>query len=106
MTHYTHTYTHLSPQAADDKALKDMIDYLGQSRFDLLIEATKDPSLTINGLNMLLGFAGVSGYPFHAFARRHMLTRYREWMATDDGDGLTIATDAAGFPTKELEANS
>jgi hypothetical protein len=49
---------------------------------------------------MTLGFAGISGRPFHAFCRRYCLNKYREWMASNDG-GSPVQTDEEGFRIKE-----
>jgi hypothetical protein len=96
MTHYNTSYKELSRSEADEKAIQDIIDWLGQEKFDKIVEHLKDQP--INTVNFALSFAGVSGYPFHSFCRKYMLDRYRAWMAEEPDP---IATDENGYPIEQ-----
>lgn len=96
-------YSNLSREDADRAALKDMLQYLGVEKFDLLIDMTQgevfsdDPVKGIAQINFYCGFAGVTGLPFFAFCRKYAKQAYRQWMAT----GVHIVhTDSAGFSIK------
>ena|SRR5687768_3837839 len=95
--HYYLDYTKLPNKEADEKALKDIREYLSQDQWDCLMQLVGNPATPINTINFCLGFTGVSGYPFHAFCRKYMLDKYREWMATPQGDEPGIETDEHGF---------
>lgn len=82
-------------EEADLAAIHDMRNYLGDEKFGLLVRVTKEPGLTIGKLSFLMEFAGVSGYPSHAFCRRYCLDLYREWMHSGDD---AVPTDSKGFP--------
>jgi hypothetical protein len=117
MSHYEKKYTSSDRKADDEQAIQDIVEYLGMKRIPLfgdLVQLAvcveheilckgRDGELhkqTIEGLNMTLGFAGISGRPFHAFCRRYCLNKYREWMASNDG-GSPVQTDEEGFRIKE-----
>lgn len=98
-----HTIVHYSKapnrEAADEQAISDIIDYFGPERMnavELLIDrATKAMTAEhIQSLNCAFGFAGITGYPFHAFMRRYALTAYRAWMHSEPDP---VPTDEAGF---------
>ena len=79
-------------QAKDARAIKDLLDYVGQDKFNrLCVLAGKGD---VNVLNFGMSFAGVSGLPFHAFARKYCLEAYRAWM-NDGAD--PVMTDEQGF---------
>lgn len=107
------SYKGLDRKRADEKAIQDIAGYLGDERValfgDLVAYATcieheiemlgqdgKPHKQTMQGLNMTFGFAGISGYPFHAFCRRYCLSAYRTWMASSS-DGQPVETDEEGF---------
>lgn len=94
------SYKGLPRWQADDKAIDDLRHYVGEKTFKVLREEA-DQCTTVKHLreiNAAMAFAaGVQGYPFHAFARRYMLTAYREWMHTGDD---AQQTDEHGFPIK------
>jgi hypothetical protein len=92
MSHYTKSYADLSREQADAGAIADMREYLNDKQWEALLELAKAGN--VRHVNMALGLAGVSGRPFHAFCRAHMLEAYRAWMA--DGDDA-VQTDEAGF---------
>lgn len=97
MSHYDVSYKNIQSRTErDSKAIQDIIDYIGKEKFRILEQITEDPKHSIGMLNMAMGFAGVSGMPFHAFCRRYPLAKYRIWMA-DDSFGDPIETDEQGF---------
>lgn len=108
--HYETSYKNLPREEADEKAIQDIMDYLGTEKTSLFgdlvqlatyIELDKEiegRKQTIQSLNMTFGFGGISGYPFHAFCRRYCLSKYRAWMA--DGSD-SISTDEQGFTISE-----
>ena len=94
---YEVSYKGMDPEAADEKAISDIMEYLGIEKAalfgDLVALAThieweipcesNDGQMRtqkIQGLNMAMGFAGISGFPFHAFCRRFCPTKYKKWM--------------------------
>jgi hypothetical protein len=113
--HYERSYKGTDRKAADEKALCDILDYLGTENLPLYGDLVglavcieheipceaNDGQLrkqSIQGLNMTFGFAGISGYPFHAFCRRYCPNKYREWMTTGD-DAMELDTE--GFAVEE-----
>lgn len=117
MTHYNIDYSTLqmSEKEKDEKAIQDILEYLGMEKAALfgdivqlaccieheILCLSNDGQLrkqTIQGLNMTLGFAGISGRPFHAFCRRYCLSKYREWMASGSDP---VQTDEEGFRVEE-----
>ena len=95
MTHHNVSYKSITDRKERDRrAIQDTIEYLGQDRWELLLEIIKTDS--ISTINMTMGFIGVSGYPFHAICRAYRLEDYRAWMASSDG-GNPVQTDAEGF---------
>ena len=79
----------------DEKAIQDIKDYLSPELWDIMMELIEGPH-TIKDINMSLAFAGVSGYPFHAFCRKYSLEKYREWMQSPNG-GEPVIVDEQGF---------
>lgn len=113
MTHYLTKYDSLTRQQADDKAIEDIIEYLGNTPEKIVLFAelavlancieheilceSNDGTLrkpTIQGLNMTFGFAGISGRPFHAFCRKFCFNKYVAWM-TSGNDAVQL--DEEGF---------
>lgn len=88
---YTVSYT--AGARADEKAIKDCRDYLGE-RFHILEQAIKEAG-SVDGAFMSCGFAGIRGYPAHALLRKYRLADYRDWMHAGDD---AVMTDDAGFP--------
>lgn len=101
MTQYDRHYSG-SPREMDDTAIADMREYLEPQQWNALVKLASLPETTINHVNFAMAFAGVSGRPFHAFCRRYMLERYREWMASEpdpietDDEGHRLETANAG----------
>jgi hypothetical protein len=90
---YTVTYAG-SREEQDADAIRDTEEYLGD-RWPLLLSAVRDTTRSVEGLGMLMGFAGVTGRPFHALMRRERLADYIAWMRSG-ADAVDV--DAAGFP--------
>lgn len=98
--HYEVSYKDMDPTEADEKAIRDIVDYLdGREQLfgDLVQLATcveheipcessdgKARVQPFHSLNMTFGFAGIQGFPFHAFCRRYCPNKYAEWMASGD----------------------
>ena len=91
---YTTDYTGLSNMERQSRALADVLHYLGEERMRKLVKHIRDPNMTIGELNVVCGFAGLKGAPFHALMREYRLTDYRAWMH-DPSD--PILTDEDGF---------
>jgi hypothetical protein len=98
MTHYTVHYTGTNAEI-DARAIKDVVGYLGDERFQVLIEAFHDPERTIMSLNFLCGFAGIQDRPFFALARKYRLADFREWMHSGPD---SIQTDESGYPVTDI----
>ena len=83
----------------DDKAIADIQSYLGEKAWKVLLEeALKVQSGNdFQQINIAMSFAGISGFPVHAFGRRYCLVGYREWMAKPDEEGKSFPTDEHGF---------
>jgi hypothetical protein len=96
MSHYTRNYKQLANQEADKAALEDIREYLENSNaLASLIrtaQSIRDGECDIETLGIWFGFAGISGYPFHAFCRQHCLEAYKRWMKEGG-----IETDREGF---------
>ena len=98
---YSVLYQQGTPEECDEQALQDMRGYLSEKQWDAVmrivghIEAGKG---TIDTLNLSLGFAGVSGYPFHAFCRKYLLQQYIEWRTTGE---CATPVDERGFAEGE-----
>lgn len=101
MTHYDTSYKHLPRKEADEKALEDIKEYLGEEIYNNFVKeieagiATGD--VTAKTINMYFGFAGISGYPYHAFCRKYCLASYREWMHSGKDP---VQTDENGYTIK------
>ena len=106
---YEISYKGMDGKAAEEKAINDVAEYLGSARAylfaDLVQLATciehkipcqsNDGSLRlqkIQGLNMTFGFAGITGFPFHAFAKRYYPKAYAEWI----GEAETATSASEG----------
>jgi hypothetical protein len=70
MSHHEVDYSELEGAAKEIKALADIIDYLGQEKFNLLVEHTKtcDAGYVRGALTHV---AGISGYPVTAFINHY-----------------------------------
>lgn len=111
MTHYHTDYSTIQDRKAkDEQAIKDIREYLSQAQWDafmimvgeLKADQSRTPTKKIQSLNFAMGmFAGITGFPFHAFCRKYLLAEYREFMADHDIDGIVLETDAEGFPIHE-----
>lgn len=96
---YEVSYKGMDPEAADEKAISDIIEYLGTEKAALFgdlvqlavcieheipcdsVDGTPRVQVLM-GLNMTMSFAGISGFPFHAFCRRFCPTKYAAWMGS------------------------
>lgn len=99
--HYERTYAHIQDRKAKDaKAIDDIREYCWPELWDaLLVESgacrERGTAEAFQQLNIAMAFAGISGFPVHAWGRKHCLAAYRAWMA-DGKNG--VATDDQGFP--------
>lgn len=69
MSHHTIKYDLDSPDA-EAKAIDDIIDFLGQERFDTIstaLEIAIKDGATVDQLRIPLSFAGVQGFPVVAW---------------------------------------
>jgi hypothetical protein len=79
------SYTGIEDQIKKDRtAIIDILQYIGARRFKILVRAAKDPAKPLQWTNMAMSFSGVSGYPFHAFAKRYMPEKYDAWISQGD----------------------
>lgn len=72
MTHIEIHYNAADQSAADSAAIRDIIDYLGQEKFDYLttqFRALGPETLTLDQLHYWLMLPGISGYPVSAWHR-------------------------------------
>jgi hypothetical protein len=72
MSHYDIDYGGLDERTKEARAIQDIIDYLGQERFDYISTAIKqgmveDMDLDADALRLPLSLAGVQGYPVTAW---------------------------------------
>jgi hypothetical protein len=70
MAHYTRSYEGLTGQAKHDAAITDIIDYLGEERFDLITDLCREDKPTHPGLGWFMiavSLSGVEGYPVKAW---------------------------------------
>lgn len=65
MTHYNVSYKGLPREEADAKAIADIIDYIGQERYDLLVQTATDPTArdAAMSVNVAMGFCGNKRLP-------------------------------------------
>ncbi len=64
MTHYDIDYSNLTPQAKHDKAIADIIDYMGEERYHKVIDLYRQhPPIPLEAFHLQMSFAGVQGYP-------------------------------------------
>lgn len=117
MTHYNTSYKGMDRKQADEKAIRDIMEYLDpkvelfgdlvslavhvENELPMIGQDGKPHVQKIGGMNMLFGFAGISGYPFHAFCRRYAPNKYREWM-TSGSDAVEL--DDENFPVVKENA--
>lgn len=88
LTSYTVDYSKMSGKAKQIKAMQDIVDYLGEERFNelhtgLIEWALADGSVT----TMALSFAGISGYPATAWIEliKAEVAYAKEALTTKDG---------------------
>lgn len=71
MTHYNIDYSELSETEKRKKAIQDIIDYVGQDKFNelnnLLVAYVKEKNPTLDQFRMALFMFPVSGYPIEAW---------------------------------------
>ena len=76
MTHYDVDYSKLEGKAKRDKAMADVVDYLGQAKFDevhpqfVALRKSRGEAFTAEQLGFYLMLAGVQGYPVRAWHER------------------------------------
>lgn len=89
----------------DDKALKDIKQYLGPKLYAVLLEESEKveeygTADAFQQLNYAMSFGGIEGYPVHAWGRRHTPKAYRKWMAEGgfqlDNDGFVLKNATEG----------
>ena len=94
--HYEKSYKNLEPKEADEQAIRDIVEYLSgrEQLFGDLVQLAvciehEIPCESSDGkarvqkfqsLNMTFGFAGITGFPFHAFCRRYCPNKYKAWV--------------------------
>lgn len=80
----------------DDKAIADIQSYLGKKTWEVLLGESEKVQTgnDFQQINIAMSFAGISGFPVHAFGRRYCLVGYREWMMEGE-DGIPV--DAHGY---------
>lgn len=68
MTHYTRDYSTLTGSAKSSAAIADIIDFLGDNKFDeLTAEFRRYRHLELDQFACFVGIAGISGYPVEAW---------------------------------------
>jgi hypothetical protein len=81
MSHYDISYSNISKDQQDAKALNDIREYLGNAKYKLISEATQKYSM--DQIDMFLGLAGVRGFPVFAFMRAHYSIKdYDRWYSS------------------------
>ena len=70
MTHYNVNYSHLEEPNRSDKAIADLVEWLGEDRFTKLTEDfRKLKPMDHEQFAMWLSIAGVQGFPVIAYWR-------------------------------------
>jgi hypothetical protein len=64
---YTTDYTGLDPITAHNRAIRDIIDYMGQEKFDERTAELRKEQLTLEVFQLVVSFCGVRGYPAKAW---------------------------------------
>lgn len=66
--HYNISYSGLSPQAAHDKAIADIREYMGTDKYETLTAqfAGREP-MPLAAFELVVSFAGVQGFPVKAW---------------------------------------
>lgn len=100
MTHYDIDYSNLSREAADEKALRDIWEYVTPKQRKAMLAYAEQVRLgkaDIQQLDATLQMiVGISGYPLEAFYRAHCLDAFKAWFA----EAPAVALDDAGFRIK------
>jgi hypothetical protein len=94
MSQYTRSYTGLPRAKADEQAIADVKEYLTETQWNTMLVCFEE-GWPLQAMDLMLGLAGVSGYPVHALFRRYALPAYREWMASEPDP---MPTNEQGFP--------
>lgn len=63
MTHYDVNYSGLSPNDAHNQAIKDIIDYMGEEKYNDLTQQFRAFELNLDAFRMYVSFAGIQGFP-------------------------------------------
>jgi hypothetical protein len=70
MTHYLTDYTAITDELVKhNKAIEDIVDYMGKERFDKITAMFKEqqPQLPLEHFKLYCSLAGVEGYPVKAW---------------------------------------
>lgn len=79
------------PEAERERrAIIDIIRYIGATRYKLLVRMAKDANTNLQAVNFSMAFCGVSGFPFHAFAKRYMPKKYEAWITEPDTGDIAL----------------
>ena len=71
--HYEIDYGGLTQEEKEEKAISDMVEYVGQEHFDKIVKAFQEAGpMTQMQVDFYLSFAGIQGYPAIAFAKRYL----------------------------------
>lgn len=65
--HYTTNYEGLDPIAKHDKAITDILEWMGKDRFDKATSEFRKHNLTLEQFELYASFAGVQGYSVKAW---------------------------------------
>lgn len=95
---YSRHYIGNSREELDASAVKDIKEYLTEKQWDIMMQAVGGE--TWQTVSHCLAFAGVGGYPVHAFGRAYMRVEYRAWMASG---AEPIYTDRFGYAIDDEE---
>lgn len=95
MSYYVN-YADIPEAEKQPRAIQDIMEYLGTDNAHLfgdlvalatLVELEIPDSTgkvsTVQNLNLMFGFAGISGVPFHQFCKRYCPSKYAEWVNSD-----------------------
>lgn len=93
----------------DDKAIADIKSYLkghNPNAWRVLLEEARKVRTAddFQSINYAMSFAGIHGFPVHAFGRRYCLVGYREWMMRDADGAPGIPVDEHGYRIESVES--
>lgn len=80
MTHYDINYKFIEDEHERiEKAIADIKEYAHPRQWSALMRTAEDPSNNCDLIALCLSLMGVSGYPVHAFLKRHRAESYQRW---------------------------